>query len=122
MIKVMLLLISSILYSNEYYFNLDNYLIDTISKSNKYCKRLKKRVTDTICFKKSIKYVKFQKEDGLKGINKGHISFIVKKEKLSMLFRVTSLDGKNHYTFMPDFSKIQDQQGFDVYKIDINRF
>ena len=36
-----------------------------------------------------------------------------------MLFRVTILNGKDHYTFMPDFSKIQDQQGFDVYKIDI---
>ena len=54
------------LYADEYYYNLNNYLIDKISESNGYCKRLKKSIDSNICFKKSIKYVKFQKEDGLK--------------------------------------------------------
>ena len=84
------ILATATLVANEYYYNLDNYLIDTISKSNKYCKRLKKSINSNICFKKSIKYVKFQKENGLKGINKGHISFIIKKENyqcfLELLF------------------------------------
>ena len=73
------ILATATLVANEYCYNLDKYLIDTISKSDSYCKRLKRSIDSNICFKKSIKYVKFQKENGLRGINKGHIS-IIKKE------------------------------------------